>query len=63
MRTDLATSIEISLFNNLDYSFDEVALIDLQDDNQRIQNLHSWFSKPFSNEPENAVLFYSKKIV
>lgn len=61
LRTDLATSIEISLFNNLDYSFDEVALIDLQDDNQRIQNLHSWFSKPFSNEPENAVLFYSKK--
>jgi len=45
----------------LDYSFDEVALIDLKDDNQRIQNLHSWFAKPFSNEPENAVLFYSKK--
>lgn len=61
LRTDLANSIEISLFNNLDYSFDKVALIDLKDDNQRIQNLHSWFAKPFSNEPENAVLFYSKK--
>lgn len=61
LRTDLANSIEISLFNNLNYSFDEVALIDLKDDNQRIQNLHSWFAKPFSNEPENAVLFYLKK--
>lgn len=61
LRIDLANSIEISLFNNLDYSFDEVALIDLKDDSQRTQNLHSWFAKPFSNEPENAVLFYSKK--
>lgn len=61
LRIDLANSIEISLFNNLDYSFDEVILIDLKDDNQRIQNLHSWFAEPFSNEPENAVLFYSKK--
>lgn len=61
LRTDLATSIENSLFNNLDYSFDETTLIELQDDNQRIQNLHSWFAKPFSNEPDKAVLFYSKK--
>ncbi|MDY3530284.1 hypothetical protein PG593_10915 [Riemerella anatipestifer] len=61
LRIDLANSIEISLFNKLDYSFDEVALIDLKDDNQRTQNLHSWFAKPFSNEPEHAVLFYSKK--
>ena len=61
LRIDLATSIEKSLFNNLNYSFDETTLIDLQDDNQRIQNLQLWFSKPFSNEPDNAVLFYSKK--
>jgi hypothetical protein len=45
----------------LNYSFDESSLIDLQDDRQRIQNLYSWFSKPFNNEPDNAVLFYSKK--
>ncbi len=61
LRTDLATSIEKSLFNNLNYSFDETTLIDLQADNQRIQNLLLWFSKPFSAEPDNAVLFYSKK--
>ncbi len=35
LRTNLANSIEISLFNNLNYSFDEVALIDLKDDNQK----------------------------
>ena len=61
LRINLATSIEKSLFNNLNYGFDESSLIDLQDDNQRIQNLHSWYSKPFNNEPDNAVLFYSKK--
>lgn len=61
LRTNLATSIENSLFNNMHYSFDETTLIDLQDDNQRIQTLHLWFSKPFINEPDNAVLLYSKK--
>jgi hypothetical protein len=61
LRIDLANSIENSLFNDLSYSFDQTTLIDLKDDNQRIQNLHSWFAKPFSNEPDNAVLFYSKK--
>ncbi len=61
LRIDLAVSIEKSLFNNLNYSFDETTLINLQDDSQRIKNLQLWFSKPFSNEPDNAVLFYSKK--
>jgi hypothetical protein len=61
LRTDLATSIEKSLFNNLNYSFDETTLINLQDENQRIQNLKLWFSKPFFKEPDNAVLFYLKK--
>ena len=61
LRNNLATSIEKSLFNNLNYSFDETTLINLQDDIQRIKNLQLWFSKPFSNEPDKAVLFYSKK--
>src|SRR5690606_9289716 len=56
-----ATSIENSLFNNLNYNFDQTTLIDLKDDNHRIQNLHSWFTKPFLNEPDKAILFYSKK--
>lgn len=61
LRTDLAISIEKSLFNNLNYSFEENTLIDLQDDIQIIQNLKSWFSKPFFKEPNRAILFYSKK--
>lgn len=61
LRTDLANSIENSLFNNLNYNFDQTTLIDLQASNQGIQNLHSWFAKPFSKEPDKAVLFYSKK--
>jgi hypothetical protein len=61
LRTDLADRIENVLFNNLNYHFDDITLIDLQDDNQRIKSLHLWFSKPFTTEPDNAVLFYSKK--
>ena len=61
LRTDLAKRIENSLFNNLNYSFDKTTLVDLQDDKQRIENLHLWFAKPFSNDPDKAVLFYSKK--
>lgn len=61
LRTDLAKRIENSLFNNLNYSFDKTTLIDLQYDNQRIENLQLWFAKPFSNDPDKAVLFYSKK--
>jgi len=61
LRTDLAKRIENSLFNNLNYSFDKNTLIDLQDYNQRIENLHLWFAKPFSNDPDKAVLFFSKK--
>lgn len=61
LRMNLAKSIEKSLFNNLNYGFDESSLIDLQDDSQRIKNLRSWFSKPFNYEPDNAVLFYLKK--
>ncbi|AZA93636.1 Uncharacterised protein [Chryseobacterium nakagawai] len=61
LRIDLANSIEKFLFNDLSYSFDQTTLIDLKDDSQRIQNLYSWFAKPFLNEPDKAVLFYSKK--
>ena len=61
LRTDLANSIENSLFNNLKYSFDQTTLIDLKDANQRVQKLRAWFAKPFLNEPDKAVLFYSKK--
>ncbi len=61
LRNDLAKRIENSLFNNLNYSFDKTTLIDLQDYNQRIEKLHLWFAKPFSNDPDKAVLFYSKK--
>ena len=62
LRIDLAASIEKSLFNNLNYSFDETTLINLQDDNKEFKIYNCGF-KPFSNEPDNTVLFYSKKIV
>jgi len=61
LRTDLATSIENTIFNNLDYNFDDTSLINLEDSKQRTRKLHLWFENPFSTEPDNAVLFYSKK--
>ncbi len=61
LRVDLAQSIENILFNNLHYHYDNTTLINLHDNSQRVQNLNLWFSKPFSNEPDNTVLFYLKK--
>ena len=61
LRNDLANSIENNIFNNLDYNYSATSLLDLQDNNKRITILHSWFDKPLFLEPENAVLFYSKK--
>lgn len=61
LRTDLAISIEQSLFNNLNYYFDETTLINSKG-NEKLQDyLCNWFSEPLSDEPNNAVLFYSKK--
>ena len=61
LRSDLAVSIENNLFNNLNYDWDETTLRNLQENSERINMLHSWFYKPLSCEPDNAVLFYSKK--
>lgn len=60
LRVDLAGSIENKLFNNLDYDFYDETLKEVQ--STEIQKkLTSWFEKSFDNEPNNAVLFYSKK--
>lgn len=57
---DLANSIENKLFNNLDYGFDNETLKEVQ--NAEIQEkLAFWFGKSFDKEPDNAVVFYSKK--
>lgn len=60
LRINLAGSIENKLFNNLSYDFGDETLEEIQ--NAEIQEkLTSWFERPFDNEPNNAVLFYSKK--
>jgi hypothetical protein len=57
---NLAQSIENSLFNNLEYNFDDDYLKEIQSDDIQ-DKLKLWFDKPLINEPQNAVLFYSKK--
>jgi hypothetical protein len=60
LRINLANSIDNKLFNNLDYNFDDETLKETQ--SVEIQKkLTSWFGQPFDNEPNNVVLFYSKK--
>ena len=57
---DLANSIENKLFNNLDYGFDNETLKEVQNAEIR-KKLAFWFGKSFDKEPDNAVVFYSKK--
>jgi hypothetical protein len=60
LRIELANGIENKLFNNLDYDFNDETLREIQ--SAEIQGkLALWFTKPFDKEPNNTVLFYSKK--
>lgn len=58
---DLANSVEKTLFNNLNYDFDNSTLINLENNSERTQKISSWFQKPLEIEPTNAIFFYSKK--
>lgn len=60
LRTRLASGIERKLFNNLCYEFDDATLKEAE--SAEIQRmLTAWFGRPFDGEPNNAVLFFSKK--
>lgn len=57
---ELANSIENKLFNNLNYSYDNISLYEVN--RSEIQDkLLLWFSKPLLSEPQKGILFYSRK--
>lgn len=60
LRLNIANSIEDKIFNNLNYNFEEESLVKLEKDTVA-DKLKEWFSESLESEPENGVLFYSKR--
>ncbi|MFW2137385.1 hypothetical protein ACK2M7_14120 [Chryseobacterium sp. TY4] len=59
-RIDLANGIEETIYNKLDYFFDNKGLFEINQ-SEILQKLNEWFSSPLETEPKQAFLFYSKK--
>ena len=59
LRRSLASSIDAGLFNSLTYDYSDGSLAGADHDGI-ISLLRKWYGKPFSDEPDKAVLFYRK---
>lgn len=59
LKCRLAKSIDNQLFNKLSYSFDDGSIVEIEKD-EIIGKMKEWFSSPFLQEPQEAVLFFKK---
>jgi putative helicase len=59
LRKSLAKSMNEQVFNNLQYSFKDGSIVEVNKD-EISTKIREWFSSPFDLEPQNAVLFYKK---
>lgn len=59
LKSNLAQSIDALLFNNLDYSYEDDSIVEIEKE-EIIEKMKEWFSEPFVQEPQNAVLFFTK---
>ena len=60
LRKSLAKSMNDQVFNNLQYSFKDGSIVEVNKD-EILTKMREWFSSPFDQEPRNAVLFYKKR--
>ncbi|MBQ7869169.1 MAG: hypothetical protein IJ355_02390 [Prevotella sp.] len=59
LKYSLAKSIDAQVFNNLNYSFDDGTIVEIEKD--AITNkLKEWFMSPLQQEPKQSVLFFMK---
>lgn len=60
LKHHLAKSMDIQLFNNLDYFFEDSSIVEIEKD--AIANkISEWFNAPLQEEPKKAVLFFKKR--
>jgi L-fucose mutarotase/ribose pyranase (RbsD/FucU family) len=59
LKCSLAQSMDAQLFNKLSYSFDDGSIEEIEKD-EIVEKMKEWFSSPFLQEPQKAVLFFKK---
>mgnify|MGYP002626225348 CR=1 FL=1 len=59
LKCELAHSMDAQLFNSLNYSFDDGTIVEVEKD-AIVDKLKEWFTSPFQEEPQKAVLFFKK---
>lgn len=59
LKCSLAQSMDAQLFNKLSYSFDDGSIVEIEKD-EIVEKMKEWFSSPFLQEPQKAVLFFKK---
>ncbi len=59
LRCSLADSMDMQLFNNLNYIFDDGTIVETRQD-AIIDKMKEWFITPFQQEPKQSVLFFKK---
>ena len=59
LKHHLANSMDIQLFNNLDYSFEDGSIVEIEKD-AIVNKISEWFNAPLQEEPRKAVLFFKK---
>ena len=59
LRCNLARSIDIQLFNNLNYIFDDGSIVEVGKD-VITSKMKEWFISPLQQEPKQSILFFKK---
>lgn len=59
LKSCLAKSIDSQLYNKLNYCFKDGSIVEIEKDGV-VNKMKEWFSLPFMQEPQKAVLFFKK---
>lgn len=59
LKSSLAQSMDYQLYNSLSYWFKDGSIVEIEK-NGVADKMKAWFSSPFTQEPQKAVLFYKK---
>ena len=59
LKCNLSRSIDLELYNNLNYPHNDGSIVEIQKE-EILNKMKEWFSTPFKQEPEKAILFFKK---
>ena len=59
LKCRLAKSMDVQLFNNLNYAFDDGTILEIEKD-AITRKMKEWFMSPLQQEPKQSILFFKK---